>query len=197
MVMARLRIVRVGALLAAGLLAGCAATPEVYSDYDRATDFSQFRTFNVIPDAGANSNLAGLASQYVRDAAVREMQAMGYTLSDDPDLIVNFTVSVEQVTEVSQVPSARPAYHGYRRGHYDPWPGQAYDTWVRNYEKGALVIDVADPRRGRLVWTGMTGGRVTEEKVKNLQATVEAATARVFDRFPARAGQAASVVPAS
>jgi hypothetical protein len=181
-------------LVVAVLIGGCAApAPDIRSDYDRNVDFSRYRTYNIMPGAGRrpDGQYDTLIGERVTRAIHREMEARGYQRSPEPDLLVNFSVTVQSVTKVSQVPRAQPypyAY-GYRSGRYATWSTYTtYDTWVREYEEGTLLIDIVDRERQQLVWEAAGRGRVTKEKLEDIEGTVNRAVAELFKRYPFRAG---------
>lgn len=181
-------------VLVAILIGACAAPgPEVRSDYDRSADFSQFRSYAIMPGAGRNPNgqYDTLIGERVTRAIHAEMAARGYQRSAEPDLLVNFSVTVQNVTKVSQVPRTEryPTAYRYRGGSYATWSTYTtYDTWVREFEEGTLLIDIVDRQRQQLVWEAAGRGRVTKKKLENIDATVTTAVAELFKRYPFRAG---------
>ena len=127
------------------LASGCASESKLRSAYDDSVDFSQYKTYNYIDGAGPNSdNYQSLFSQYMVKAINIEMQSRGYTLSDAPDLLVNFNANLQDKTKVTTSPSMHTGgYYGYRGGYYDPWVGYGYgtDTHVSQYTEGTFNID--------------------------------------------------------
>ena len=189
------RIRRHTALLGALVLAaGCAAPkPDLRSDYDRTVDFSQYRTFGFFDPSQRGTTGPGydtLIDQRLEEAIAGEMEARGYTRSDTPDLKINYSVVTQEVQEVRSAPSARPVYpyYGYRGRYYDPWPSYGYDTWVVNYDKGSLLIDLVDAKSNQLVWEGAGEGRLSEETKKDIAAAIPRAVGMVMDMYPFRAG---------
>jgi hypothetical protein len=194
------RLVLLGLAVAALLTAaGCADTQrQVRSDYDRTANFSGFRTYDMMPGAGRSptgGDYSTLVAQRIETAIHREMTARGYVRDANPDLLVNFQVTVENVQKVSTVPTAGPPAYSYRYGAYRGWPTYSYETWVREYDEGTLLIDLVDARRQQLVWEGAGTGRVTKEKLDNIEATVNAAVAAIFERYPFRAGGSGVPLP--
>ena len=185
----------VGPAVLAGLLlalAGCAETQrQVRSDYDRTANFNSYRTFDFYSEAGRSptgGDYSTLVAQRIRAASEREMAARGYVRAENPDLLVNFRVTVKNIQKVSTVPSAGPPAYQYRYGAYRGWPTYSYETWVREYDEGTLLIDLVDASRQQLVWEGAGTGRVTQKKLDNIEATVNAAVAAIFEQYPFRAG---------
>jgi hypothetical protein len=192
-----MRIARTPGVIAAVLaLAACAAPrPEIRSDYDASTDFSQFRTFAFMERAerGVARTYDTLADRRVIAAVTRELEARGYRRAEaDPDLLVNFAMSSEDVQEVQTVPSAivPPPWYGWRGGYYYPWPAYTYETYVDRYERGTLYIDLVDARRNQLVWEGRARGRVTRKDREDPAAALDLAVSEIFAQYPFRAGPA-------
>ena len=183
-------------LFAAAMLvvfaSGCSSQSKLRSAYDDSVDFSQYNTYNYIEGAGPDSDgYQSLFSQYMVTAIDKEMQARGYTLSDNPDLLVNFNANLQDKTKVTTSPSMYSGgYYGYRRGYYDPWVGYGYgtETHVSQYTEGTFNIDLVDPKLKRLVWEAVGVGRITDDTFENLQQKVAEGVPRYFELYPFRAG---------
>ncbi|MGI9222783.1 MAG: DUF4136 domain-containing protein [Woeseiaceae bacterium] len=171
---------------------GCSSQSKLRSAYDDSIDFSQYKTYNYIDGAGPNSdNYQSLFSQYMVKAIDKEMQARGYTMSDAPDLLVNFNANLQDKTKVTTSPSMYGgSYYGYRRGYYDPWAGYGYgtDTHVSQYTEGTFNIDLIDPVRKQLVWEAIGVGRINDDTFENLEQKVAEGVPRYFALYPFRAG---------
>lgn len=180
------------ALLAGLVLAACATGPEIRSDHAPGADFSKYRTYAIMDSAGRTSDEAAyltLAGQRVRAAIHRQMEALGYTrVEQDPDLLVNFSIAVETKQQVTRVPDPVPYPYYFRYGLYDPWPYYSYDTWVREYQQGTLMIDLVDAETRTLVWEAAAEGRVTKDTRENMEARINEVVAKMFERFPTSGG---------
>ncbi len=181
----------------AGILTMCVAatgcaSDNLRSDYDPTADFSQYKTYNFFADAGPEStNYQSFFSQYMTVAISREMEARGYTMSDDPDLLINFNAILREKTDVRTTPAPMyGGYYGYRGGFYDPWMGYGYaqETHVSQYTEGTFNIDLVDARKKKLVWEAVGVGRITEKLLENLEERVDAGVARAFAKYPFVAG---------
>ena len=90
------------------------------------------------------------------------MQAIGYTESDDPDLLVSWFVKVEN----------RKGVNVYR-DYYGRWHYHQY-LRVYNYKVGTLVIDLIDNSTNEVVWHGKTyesvfnGRSNADKRIKNI-----------------------------
>lgn len=189
-----------GIFLIATTITAC-ASGNLRSDYDRTVDFGQYRTYNFYPNAGPETTeYQSLFSQYMMRAITQEMEARGYTKSDDPDLLVNFNAVLQEKTRVTTTPAptyGMGGYYGYRRGFYDPWIGYGYaqETHVSQYTEGTFNIDLVDARQRKLVWEAVGVGRVTESTLENLEERVMEGVPRFFELYPFEAGSGTPVTP--
>lgn len=176
----KLSILPALALLIA-LTSGCASGPSIRSQTDPTADFSRYRSFAFLDEiASGQAAYATFASQSLKAAIAREMQARGFQKAGaDADLLVNFNVLTKDKVSVSQTPSG---YYGYRRGFYG-W-GAGGTTSVQNYTEGTLNIDVADRAQKKLLWEGVAVGRVKESARTNPQPAIDAVVAQIFEQFP-------------
>ena len=183
------------------IAAGCASGPDLRSDYDRSANFAEYETYRFYDDAGpGGSNYQDLFSQYVEAAIDKEMQARGYRKTEsDPDLLINFNAILEDKTKITTSPAPMTGYgvgyYGYRGGFYDPWYGYGYaqETHVSQYTQGTFNIDLVDAAKKKLVWECVGVGRVSEDKLDNLQQSVNEAVPKYFEKFPFRAGSGTPV----
>jgi len=178
------------------VLSACTSGPDIRSDYDRAADFSGYRTYNFIDGAGPDGQgYQSLFTKYMLAAISREMESRGYTMSDNPDLLVNFNAFIQDKTKVTTTPSSMGGYYGYRGGYYGPWGGYGYgtETHVSQYTEGTFNIDLIDARKKQLVWEAVGVGRITDEKLENLEQSVTEGVPKFFANYPFRAGEALPV----
>ena len=192
-----MRTLAVG-LLGATLLAGCASQPKVLSDYDKAANFGQYRTFGFVAQVAPDSTeFKSLAQQSMQAAATKQMEMRGYRRSDNPDLVINFTGKIEEKADVESVPAP---YYGPGWG-YGGWYGAPYGGWggtevtTRRYNVGTLVMDIVDREKRQVVFQGGVEGVVTKEMRENREASINNAVAAIFSKYPFVAGQSAPVPP--
>jgi len=203
---------RVGMLLImSALMAACASTTNIQSDYDRSVDFSQYKTYGYYSPMGIeNPNYSSLLGQMFRDAIDAQMLQRGYVKSSDPDLLFNVSARLEDKTKVTTTSDPMMygggyygyrggmyapmmyggGYYGYRGGMYAPWGGYGYGTTthVSQYTEGTVNIDMVDPKLKRMLWEGVAIGRV-KDKNDNLRQDIMTGVAEMFADYPFRAGQ--------
>jgi hypothetical protein len=174
--------------LATLALVGCAASgPTIRTDVDPKAEFSGYRSFGFFP-AATPAGYSGFVARYLEEAISRELTARGYTRADAADLMVNFHLQARDAVEVTQTPAT---YYGWRSAYR--WGAMPYETNVRQYTEGTLNIDLVDRTQSQLVWAGVAVGRVKQRSLDNPQPAIDAVVAQIFERYPARAGQSASL----
>lgn len=177
------------------LLASCASKPTIESDYDHTVDFSQYKTYNFFNPMGIeNPNYSSIYGAIFRDAIGKEMESRGYTLSNNPDLLINVSGRLQDKTKVTTTsdPYMGGGYYGYRRGYYGTWGGYGYGTTthVSNYTEGTVNVDMVDRAQKRMVWEGVAVGRIDEDKTnEERRQGIYAGIQEMFAGYPFRAGQ--------
>jgi hypothetical protein len=177
------------------LLAGCASSPSIRTDYDHTIDFSRYRTYAFFNPLGIeNPNYSSIYGSIFRDAISREMESRGYTMSDNPDLLINVSGRLQQKTKVTATadPYMAGGYYGYRRGAYGAWGGYGYGTTtqVSNYSEGTVNVDIVDRAEKRMVWEGVAVGRVRENRTsEQTRDAIYSVIREMFSAYPFRAGQ--------
>jgi hypothetical protein len=185
------------ACMAALALSGCSSGPDVRADFDKSADFGKYRTFGFVAQAGSDAgDPQSLSTQILQRAATREMETRGYSLAENPDLVINFKGKLEEKTDVESVPAP---YYGPGWG-YGGWYGAPYGGWgggshvtTRRYNVGTLVMDVVDREKRQVVFQGGIEGVVTKEMLKNREQSLSSAVAQIFLQYPFVAGQSAPV----
>ena len=177
------------------LLASCASKPVIETDYDHTIDFSKYTTYGFFNPMGIeNPNYSSIYGSIFRAAISKEMESRGYTMSDNPDLMINVSGRLQDKTKVTTTsdPYMGGGYYGYRRGAYGAWGGYGYgtQTHVSNYTEGTVNVDMVDRNMKRMVWEGVAVGRVNEKKTnEETRANINAGIQEMFAGYPFRAGQ--------
>ncbi len=173
----------------------CSSGLQVRSDEDPSADFGQYRTFNFFDpmgiEGGYNSPIFG---EHFRAAISREMQARGYRLADNPDLIVNVTARADDKI------SMRTYTSPYMSGAYYNRPGGAYygsavgvgvgvSSRATKTTEASIFIDLVDRERKRVSWQGVAVVEVTDKVAQQLRNAIYTAVEEVYKKYPHQAGQ--------
>ena len=181
--------IRVAAALVAISLAGCASTPNTFSNTDPTADFSSFKTYGFMPTLSTDKvNYESMESSFLKVAVAQEFDRRGLVYSNSPDLLVNFYIHTKEKIRSRSVPTMG-GYYGYRDPFYDTWGGYGgFETRIDQYTEGTLNIDVVDAANKKLVWEGAVAGRVTDKAIRNLEETIDNAVNVIMENFPIQPG---------
>ena len=167
------------------LLAACQSRPEVRAQSVPGLDILKYQTFGFVehPDTD-KAGYTTLTTRYLKDAVHREMLARGYTESEKPDLLVNFSVGNKDKIEGTTGPSVGVGYGGgwWRRG-IGVGVGIG-DRDIRTVTEGSLTIDVVDHQRSELIWSGTAAGRLTRKAQEDPQPAIDKAVGLIFAKYP-------------
>lgn len=188
-------VFRPAVVLGVAALAGCASGPTLHSDYDPSVDFSAYQSYGYASELGTDrAGYSTLVTSHFKRAVGRELEARGYRhVETNPDLLVNFFVSIGEQTDIRSTPSPTmgAGYYGYRYGMYSAWPAYSTDVSTVTYKVGTANIDLIDAGRKQLVWEGVAEGRINDEALEDPGPAIDAVVAELFATYPATAGSAA------
>lgn len=180
-------------LLIFTFLHGCSSV-WVKQDYDESVDFLQFTTFDWAepeqPETGDVEIDNPLMDRRIRNAIEQNLTSRGIVKASgpDPDLLVAYRLMVKTRIEADPIRTGvgYGGYRGYYGIHgYHGWGGIGFETRIREYEEGILVIDIGDADVNNLIWRGTGSRRVTEqsdpqETTRIVNQTVE----EILKQFP-------------
>ena len=159
---------------------------DVYSDYDKNTDFSNFKTYAFYKKGIDRVEISDLDKRRILRAIERELNAKGMVLSDDPDVLVNiFTKSREKIdVYTNNYFGWYPWCYGVGYGFYGPPYGFGY-TNVSSSTEGTLFIDLIDARKKELAWQGIGTGILSYSKsVEKKEAMINDFVTQIMTAYP-------------
>lgn len=161
---------------------GCAPTLKVTSDFDRAADFSPFKTFML--SSNENGHMSELNAARVFNAIRDNMQKKGFTeVSADADLLVN-AVSIMQskISVTANTYSYGGVYRPY--GYWGVGAGSSSTTFdTHTYVDGSLIIDIVNRKEKKLLWQGI-GNAEIDKTIENPDKFIRDAVASIMQGFP-------------
>jgi hypothetical protein len=167
-------------LAAAGL--GCATSVRVA--FDPAEDFSAYRTWAWLPRGfevpASRSRVSPELDALLRGAVERELAARGYVRAaeEPPDFLVTYHLRIElEIFHGIETPAMETVSSYHREGSFEVTASRPVTQF---YERGTLVLDVADGRERQLVWRGIGIRRVRN----SFRSRAEAVVADIFEAFP-------------
>jgi len=164
-----LMLIRMGLTVSAVLVA-CAvvAGQDVKINYMPGTDFTKYKTYKwVAIEGGQHPNQ--IVDAQIKQAVDAQLAAKGLTKTDSEksDLYVGYQIAVDQEKQ----------WNGYGMGGGIRWGGMATAT-SSTINVGTLVLDMYDPIKKQLVWTGnatktIDPSKSQEKNQKNLDKAME------------------------
>ncbi|WP_445424985.1 MULTISPECIES: DUF4136 domain-containing protein [unclassified Alishewanella] len=189
------------------VLAGCASPKQANIDYDRSVNFEQYQTFAFFKptetvEATAETKTADTAetaatapsydplqAQHFKAAIIREMTDLGYRYNEQsPQLLVNYQINTENREDVRSSPFSINAGYGFFGRNSALSFGFPIFGGVEThrYKVGSILIDVIDASENRLIWQGMTEGKLAADSKVHSQDSISAAVALIYQRYPTR-----------
>ncbi|MFI5155308.1 MAG: DUF4136 domain-containing protein [Chitinophagales bacterium] len=169
---------------AIAFLIACEPSLKVTSDYDKAANFSQYKTFAMTQLDMQHQTISQLNQNRIIAAVKAEMAKKGFSESANPDLEVRAVTILKDEKTVT----ANTTSYGYG-GYYRPygWGGgmsSGYTTYsVDNYKNGSLIIEVSDPKAKKLLWEGI-GNKEIDKPSSDPDKAITQAVSAIMASFP-------------
>ncbi|NMH87751.1 DUF4136 domain-containing protein [Flavivirga algicola] len=157
-------------ILLASLLIGCAPIRVSY-DFDRTTDFNNYKTYNYYSDM--NTGLSELDTKRLLNAIDAKMTTKGFSLSDNPDFFIDIKSSEFQEAQRSTVGV------GLGGGGRNVGGGISIGLPVgQSHVNRQIIIDFVDEKKKQLFWQAVSESNynpnaIPGEREERLNAIVE------------------------
>lgn len=171
------------ALFVSLLLSACAGSPAA-SVSGGGARWGEYRTFDFVP--GGSSS--GEVNSILRAEITRQLNARGFTRSNNPDLLVSISVQTQEKLNLPRTATTGGAAARYQflEDYYRQMPA-SQTTNINKYTEGRLTVDLLDVQQKRMIWRGRTQGRLTQEMYANPHSTLATAVDEVMRKLPAAA----------
>jgi hypothetical protein len=169
-----------------GLITACGSSSKVQSSkVADGTDLSIYKTFAFydIDTAGLiNPDYYITNMEAIKSAVRKQMTALGFAESANPDLKVNMGIVVEEKAQTRETDfrTDRPRYMGQRN-----YSWQSEEIVVGYYREGTLDFHLVDAKKGKMVWWA-TITDILPEKQKNMRETIDRNVEKLFEKFPGK-----------
>ncbi len=160
-------------------IASCSAPMKVRHEYDKQTDFTQYKSFSVYPYDHQNSFLYNSSGKEVLEHYLaQELKDRNYKqLTAKGDLIADIYVVIGHKAGSSY----RNHYStGYWSGYSNP-----YGYRTENLVGGTMIISLYDRKTKTLVWQGTGSGTLTENPLE-AERNIPKRIAQIFHKFPVK-----------
>jgi hypothetical protein len=181
------KLYRVGILIAVTVIVvSCGPSLKVSSDYDKAANFGQYKTFSLYRSDSLHESISQLNQDRIFNSVKNEMTKKGFQeTTSNPDLLINVVAILKDRVAVSSTTD----YYGYG-GVYRPYYwGTGMGTTsttnynVQHYKDGSLIIDVIDAGTKKLLWQG-TGNKEIDKPAKDPDTAIPKAISSIMASFP-------------
>ena len=164
-------------LVTAILLGGCST--QIKTIQDKSIDFSNYHTFcwmngcdfaMTTPDHVVDPAFR----ENIKKAIIQEFRNRGITEdSNNPDLLIGFNITIKDEKAI--------IYH--REGDAPFYVPMEANEEVINYQKGTLVIGIADKKQSKLIWESQAS-RYMDVKPDFSEKNVAKGIHRIMKKFP-------------
>ncbi|HSN49181.1 MAG TPA: DUF4136 domain-containing protein [Flavobacterium sp.] len=169
------------------ILSSCGPSINVYSDFDKNTDFSQFKTYAFHKKSIDKVQISELDKRRILQAIESELNKKGMTKSETPDLMIGIFTKEREEVDVNQYYDGWGYGYGYGYG----WRGYGWGypyfwggyTNVNTSVEGTLFIDFIDTKKNELVWQGEGVGYLTQDRSKK-EAVINEFVAKILEQYP-------------
>lgn len=191
------------------VLVGCSTTYNAVStDYDRAINFSQYKTFAWLPDKADTANTPynnEIIRNNIRNYFGQCMSDRGYQFDgESPDILMQLVITnAKKERVITSYPSSyyyRPYYfgsfyytpypYGYYYRHY-PSYGYGYSgfpgystTQKQEYVNGSITLNFIDRKNNKLVWTGTAEGDIYD--ASHISHDLHPAVHSILNEYPVK-----------
>lgn len=161
------------------LVVSCSSV-NVYNDYDKKVDFTQFKTFAFYKPGVDKVEISDLDKKRILKSIEAEMIAKGFTKSENPDILVNFFTKSREQVDVNAFNNSWGYGYGYGWNPYI-WGGNR--TTVRTTTQGTLFIDLIDAKKKEMVWQGEGQGEIFKNQ-NNKEERIGEFVKEILKQYP-------------
>lgn len=177
------------------VLAGCATTGRITTDFDQSQNFSEYATFAWAGRSPmiiqGNRLVPAMVQAEVAEAIKQDLISKGYTYTQnlqEADFAVSFTIGTRDGIRTNEYPD----YFWQNRVGWawgDPyWPRLAtmppMRTEVREYTEGTLSVDMFDVERRAPVWHGVGQRNLSRAELRGDTNTASQDVRTILAGFP-------------
>ncbi|WP_394759061.1 DUF4136 domain-containing protein [Flavobacterium sp.] len=172
-----MKTIQLVSLFSLFLLASCSAV-RVNSDYEKNVDFTLYKTYAFHRTGIDKVEISDIDKKRILRSIDEEMTLKGFTKSESPDLLINFTTKAEKNINVNQFYTGFGYGWGYGWNPY--WGGNAS---VYTNTEGTLIIDLIDAKKKELIWQGEGIGYLTKNTNKK-DENIKCFVSKILTQYP-------------
>lgn len=174
-----MRTIKLIPILLLFILNSCSSV-NVYSDYDKSIDFSQYKTYAFHKPGIDKVQISEFDKKRILQALETELDKKGMTKSDTPDLLINFSTKEREQVDATTYYGGWGYGWGYGWNPY-MWGGQ--QMHVSTSTEGTLLIDLIDANKKELIWQGEGVGYLTQDRSRK-EEVINEFVSRILMQYP-------------
>jgi hypothetical protein len=158
------------------LCAGVSSGQQVKTDYDRSTNFAQYKTYSWEKVQTQDQ----LWVSRIKEAVNASLAAKGLTPVESGG-----DVSIVAIETTQNQQTLNTFYDGFGGG----WRWRGFGgfgdatTTTETYKVGTLVVDLFDAHTKTLIWRGSSSDTLSDKSDKNIK-NLDKGVQKMFDHFP-------------
>ncbi len=179
------KVFHISALFLSVILFSACGSVKVASDYNKETNFSNYKTFAFFKPGIDKAEISDLDKRRILKAIEVELLAKGMQKSENPDMLVSiFTKSNQRVTVYNNAWGAGAwGWGGFGGWGWGPGFGIGANQ-VSTETEGMLFIDFIDTAKKELVWQGSGTGYLVTKDVDKKEARIKTFVNKTLLQFP-------------
>lgn len=161
------------------LAAGISLAQDVRYNFDKSTDFSQFKTYKWVQIKGA-ATVNNMVDKQIKDAIDAELATKGLTKveGDEANLYMGYQPSIGEEKQFTSYSTDWGYGPGWGRGWYGGMGSTTTTGSTSTIYKGQLALDMYNSAGHSLVWRGIVSKTLDpkakpEKQQKNLAKAVK------------------------
>jgi hypothetical protein len=164
-------------MVSVALLGTMAVAQNVTYDFDKAADFSRFKTYAWVRGTPVNDPLNDTR---IVNAIDSQLTSHGFSKVDaaaGPDVLVAYHASFDKDLQINGFSSG---WGGYRFG-----PARSGSARVEEIVVGTLAVDVVDAKTKTIVWRGIATKDIdVKASPEKRDRNIKKATEKLFKNYP-------------
>ncbi|ANH60045.1 DUF4136 domain-containing protein [Dokdonia donghaensis] len=185
-----MKALRLLPLLGAVLLLASCSTVRVASDYDKDTNFSDYKTFAFYKPGIDKAEISDLDKKRVLRAVEAQMLAKGFTKSSNPAVLVSIFTKAKERVDVYQNNFGFNGGWGWGGGFWGGWGGPwgwnngFNSNTVSRTTQGTLYIDLIDANKKQLIWQGQGTAPLVTGDVDKREERINLIVQEIMEVYP-------------
>lgn len=160
--------------------------PDVVYNFDKAADFSKFRTYKWVPVRDAEK-IEDLRDKQIKDAVDAELAKKGLAKTDaeNADLYLCYQLGIGTATQFTSYKTDWGYGPGWARGSWYRGVGGMTTGQVSTLYFGQLALDLYNSMNHSLAWRGVASKTIDPKaKPDKQQKNLEKAVATLLKNYP-------------